>query len=102
MKFLIQILLPVADNEGHALPDELFAALKAELTERFGGLTAYNRSPAEGTWNQGNDISHDDIIIFEVMTMAIDRGWWRDLRQKLEAEFRQEEIVIRAQRIEQL
>jgi hypothetical protein len=36
------------------------------------------------------------------MTMAIDRGWWRDLRQKLEAEFRQEEIVIRAQHIEQL
>jgi hypothetical protein len=35
--------------------------------------------------------------VFEVMTADIDREWWTQYRGALEALFRQEQIVIRAQ-----
>jgi hypothetical protein len=50
---LIQILLPLADNAGHPFPDDVLQAIQTELSERFGGLTAYNRAPARGVWTEG-------------------------------------------------
>lgn len=47
---LVQILLPLFDNEGDALPAEHFDTVSRDLTERFGGVTAYTRSPDEGRW----------------------------------------------------
>jgi hypothetical protein len=47
---LVQILLPLFDNDGVSLPRQLFARVRDELTEKFGGLTAFTRSPAEGVW----------------------------------------------------
>ena len=44
--YLIHILLPLNDNEGRPHGRELLRAV--ELTERFGGLTAHTRAPAEG------------------------------------------------------
>ncbi len=44
---LIQILLPIYDNEGMAIPREIFHAIGNELVQRFGGLTAHTRAPAE-------------------------------------------------------
>ena len=37
---LVQIMLPIYDNAGAAQPRGLFRDVGAELTERFGGLTA--------------------------------------------------------------
>src|SRR5687768_4274806 len=37
---LIQILLPVYDNDGKSFPASRYADVRRELTERFGGLTA--------------------------------------------------------------
>ena len=48
---LVQILLPLTDNEGHPFPREEFEHLKHELAERFKGVTAFLQSPAEGIWN---------------------------------------------------
>jgi len=44
----------------------------------------------------------DEIVIFEVMTETLDRDWWSEYRLELERRFRQREIVVRAQTIEQL
>jgi hypothetical protein len=96
---LIQILLPVADNDGARFPASQFAALREELTARFGGVTVFSRSPAEGFWQGGQGTSQDDIVIFEVMAETLDEDWWRERRAALEREFRQEVIVIRAQEI---
>jgi hypothetical protein len=46
--YLIHILLPLKDNQGRPHGRELFRGVAGELTERFGGLTAYTRAPAEG------------------------------------------------------
>ena len=100
---LIQILLPLYDNEGRRFPRAMYDAVRAELADRFGGLTAHTRAPAEGIWaEEGGTPSRDDIVIFEVMADRLDRSWWREYRQTLEREFRQDAIVIRGQEIELL
>lgn len=99
---LVQILVPLFDNDGEHFPPESYRRLRAELSERFGGLTAFTRAPAEGLWTDGGETSHDEIVIFEVMTETLDRAFWRSYRAELEARFRQDVIVIRAQAIEQL
>ena len=97
---LVQILLPLSDNEGNRFPREAYGRVRAELVERFGGLTAFTRAPAEGLWAEGGATSRDEIVVFEVMVEELDRDWWRSYRRDLEARFRQDVVVIRAQAIE--
>ncbi len=66
-----------------------------ELTDAFGGITAYFRSPALGAWKADSKVSHDEIVVFEVMCQDLDRNWWGSSRQELEQRFRQIEIVVR-------
>jgi hypothetical protein len=99
---LIQILLPVHDDDGQAFGAHHYEGLVHELTERFGGVTSYMRSPAEGRWNQGGETEHDEIVVVEVMADDLDRPWWAALRERLAEEFKQDEIIIRSQRMERL
>ncbi|MDQ4088447.1 MAG: hypothetical protein M3177_10635 [Pseudomonadota bacterium] len=99
---LIEILLPLYDNEGRPFGPALFGAVREELVERFGGLTAFSRSPAEGLWEEGGERGRDEIVIFEVMADELDRAWWRSFRERLERRLRQEEIVIRSRAVERL
>jgi hypothetical protein len=101
--YLVQLLLPLYDNAGHRVSRETFARVRDELTERFGGVTAFMRSPAQGTWiDPSGDVERDEIIVCEVMVETLDRGWWADYRRKLEALFRQQELVVRATDTERL
>ena len=100
---LVQLLLPLYDNEGRPFPASQYAAVRAELTKTFGGLTAYTRAPAEGVWNEGGGrASRDDIIVYEVMVDTLDHAWWARLRAELERRFAQEELVARALSVERL
>ena len=45
---LLQLFLPIYDREGRPFPKAMFDAVRAELAERHGGVTAYLRSPAVG------------------------------------------------------
>ena len=102
---LVQLLLPVYDNAGKRFPAEHYAAVRRELTDRFGGMTAYTRAPAEGVWNENGaqaTPARDDIVVYEVMVEGLDRGWWREFRTELERRFAQDELVVRAQAIERL
>lgn len=98
---LVQILLPLADSDANAFPDELLRGVQAELSQRFGGLTAYSRAPAKGVWTQSGAEREDDIIIVEVMAQTLDEAWWRNFR-RLEDLLSQETIVIRAQEMKTL
>ena len=99
----VQILLPLYNQDGEQFSSEYYSQLRVELTEEFGGITAYTRSPAKGFWkeDEGNTV-RDDIIIYEVMAETIDKNWWRLFRERLESLFRQDEIIIRAWIIELL
>lgn len=102
--FLVQILLPLYDNDGRALARDRYDAVFRTLTERFGGVTAFTRAPAEGAWKEpgGGPINRDRVVVFEVMVERLDHDWWGAYRRQLEAEFRQEKIVIRAMAVEEL
>jgi hypothetical protein len=96
---LVQILLPTRDNRGRKFKTLIFGRIRKELVDRFGGLTAYSRSPARGVWKSGQSTKVDDIVVLEIMTPLIKRSWWKKFRRKLERALRQEEIVIRVQTI---
>ncbi|WP_399678470.1 hypothetical protein [Xenophilus sp.] len=98
---LVQFFLPVRGNDGKAFPREEFARVRAELADRFGGVTAYVRSPAVGAWEDDDgDVCRDDVLLFEVVADTLDRDWWRDYRDDLCGRFAQEEVLVRASKVE--
>ena len=99
---LIEILLPLKGPAGVEFPATEFEQLARELTEQFGGVTAFTRSPAEGRWKNQGSTEHDDIVVMEVMTEVLDRDWWEALRIRLMRQFHQEELIIRCRLIEML
>jgi hypothetical protein len=102
VRHLVQLLLPARDNAGYDFPSADFERVSRELTERFGGVTAYTRAPAEGRWKQDAGTEHDDIVVIEVMDEKLDREWWSAYRQELEVRFKQDVVIVRAQSIELL
>ncbi|HUQ09083.1 MAG TPA: hypothetical protein VM146_02120 [Steroidobacteraceae bacterium] len=101
--YLVEFLLPLYDNEGRPFAKDEFDRVRRELTDRFGGVTAFMRSPAMGQWaDDSGVVRHDDLAGFEVMADTLDRDWWRDYRDQLCARFRQQEIVMRASAFERL
>jgi hypothetical protein len=99
---LVHLLLPLADNAGTPFPADILKGIQTELSQRFGGLTAYTRTPAKGVWTQGGDQQEDDIVVVEVMAQTLDETWWREFRRRLEDILGQEKIVVRAQEMRTL
>ena len=101
--FLVQLLLPLYDNAGRRVPHERFAQLRDELTDRYGGVTAFLRSPAQGTWKEADgEVDRDEVVMCEVMVDALDRDWWGAYRRTLEERFGQRELIVRSLRLERL
>lgn len=100
---LVQILLPLRDNDNRLFDRAEFERVEDELTEAFGGVTAFVRAPAKGRWKKSGHATDDDsIAIFEVMADQLDRAWWQAYRHRLETRFRQETIIVRSSLIELL
>ena len=100
---VVQFLLPLRDNERRPFARADFEKVRAELTERFGGVTAYSRAPAKGLWKPApRRTTRDDIVVYEVMVEALEAPWWSRYRAALERRFRQDELVVRAHAIRRL
>jgi hypothetical protein len=100
---LVQFMLPLRDNRGAPFPRHSFDQVRDELAARFGGVTAFLRSPAEGVWKEaGEELVRDEVVIYEVMTEELDRAWWSSYRRVMEERFRQQEVLVRASQIERL
>ncbi len=100
---VVEIFLPLKRNDGSDQPRRLFAEVRKELVERFGGLTAFSRAPAEGIWEDDDGrVERDQIVIFEVVADQVDRSWWSMFRARLERDFAQDEVLIRAAPTERL
>lgn len=100
---LVQLFLPLADNVGDKIPRATFDAVRERLVVEFGGMTAYARAPAKGLWaDEGDEVVVDELVVYEVIVADLDREWWSTYRSELEAMFAQQELLIRAQRVEQL
>jgi hypothetical protein len=100
--YLIQLLLPLHDNEKRPIPAEHFNTLRTDLTRRFGGVTAFVRAPAKGLWEEDEEINSDDVVMFEIIAENFAKDWWREYRIQLQHCFKQKEVLIWATRVEKL
>jgi hypothetical protein len=99
---LVEILLPKETGKGQPISKDWFDGLLKELTDKFGGATSFLRAPGQGRWQSGGGTAKDSIAVVEVMVEKIDESYWKSLREKLERELSQDEIVIRTQQIRRL
>jgi hypothetical protein len=53
-------------------------------------------------WRTGGETQHDNIAVIEVMAVQLEPEYWKCLRQRLEKEPSQQQVVIRAQEIRRL
>lgn len=94
---LIQIFLPLYDNNKREFDRSLYDDLRARLKDQFGGVTFYRNAPAEGLWkDETGKTNLDELIIAEVMIVEINKEWWQQFKQRLEQIFDQEEVLIRS------
>ena len=95
---IVQFLLPLRDNARQSFPRADFDKVRTELTDRFGGVTAFLQSPALGIWKdeEEGETMRDEMVLYEVMVESLDRAWWSGYRAELERRFRQERVVMRA------
>ena len=98
----IQILLPLRDNDDRKFPQEHYEEVTRELTNEFGGVTSFVRSPAVGIWRGSSANHHDDMLLFEVLADQLDEEWWANYKKKLKKVFRQEEVLIWASTVTKL
>jgi hypothetical protein len=99
---LIEIFIPLADPDGKPFPPASMKRVREELLEMFGGVTMFSRAPAEGATIEDGKKVRDSVFVAEVMTAELDRGWWIQYRRELEGRFSQDEILIRASRVDRL
>jgi hypothetical protein len=98
---LIEIFLPLNTNDGSPQPAGLLHTVREEMIQRFGGVTAFTRSPAKGiSVEEGDGRAEDDIVVYEVMVQSLDGAWWSTYKRELEQRFQQREVLIRAMPLE--
>jgi hypothetical protein len=94
------LYLPVTDNDGRPIPDDVFKDFHRRLLDRFGGLTAQQRQfPLQGIWQGGSRVYLDQVIIMTVLDFRR-QGSTRfigQLKRDLLREFDQLEILITEQ-----
>ncbi len=101
--YLVQLLLPVYDDKGNHFAAEQFDAVRRTLTDRFGGVTAYFRSPAAGLWKEEHDtLSSDQVVMLEVIAPELEKEWWAHYRTELERQFSQKQLLVWASEITKL
>nr|WP_249795072.1 hypothetical protein [Bradyrhizobium sp. Oc8] len=91
--------MPKEKGDGRPVSQRWFEDFLEELSGNFGGATSFVRAPGHGLWRSGEESLGDNIAVIEVMAAKLAPEFWRSLRDRLERELSQEEIVIRAQEI---
>ena len=81
---IVEIYLPMTSNDGTPFTPDLFDRIERELTEKFGGVTAHRRAPAQGRWQSARETEVDQIAIFEILVEAVDKDWWARYRRTLD------------------
>jgi inorganic pyrophosphatase len=99
---LVQLFIPLKDQKGDPFPGELFLNLNRELVKQFGGVTIYSRSPVTGIWKNDQTTTHDELLVYEVLTVMNNDNYWQELKAKLEKLFAQDEILIQMSKIRKI
>ena len=93
MAFITQILLPKCDNLGQRFDRELYRAFHARTLRKFGGWT--RKGLVEGAWlSPSGHLYAEDHWLYEVGHARRNIRFWQAEKERLKAEFDQEEIWI--------
>jgi hypothetical protein len=62
------LYLPLTDNDGQPIADEVFDSVERRLLAQFGGLTSHQRAfPLRGIWQGEARLFLDQVIIMTVL-----------------------------------
>jgi hypothetical protein len=93
MPFITQVLVPKRDNLGHPVPRRAYGAFHARIIRRYGGWT--RKGQAEGAWlSPSGHLYTDEHWVYEVGHERRDLRFWQAEKERLKAEFDQEDIWI--------
>jgi hypothetical protein len=93
MQFITQILLPKRDNLGRRFKRALYRRFHARMLAHFGGWT--RKGSAEGAWlGPSGEFYADEHWVYEIGHARADLPFWQDEKERLKAEFNQDEIWI--------
>jgi hypothetical protein len=97
------VYLPLTYNDGTRVEPEKIAAVKKRLQKRFGGLTFFPQR-TEGLWKVGGATFRDDMVICRVLSDKVreSREFFRRLKEELEAELHQKDVLIVERKVEVL
>ncbi len=89
------IFVPLYFNDGSAVEAEKLQELQETLLGQFGGLTFFPQ-PNKGFWRMAGITYRDEIVVYRVIASGAEgsREFLGKLKQRLKAEFGQEEILI--------
>ncbi len=98
-----EIYVPMHYNDGSPVEPEKLAGLRLKLFNYFGGLTD-TRQQNSGAWKVGNVEFHDEIVIYRVLAVKQHpaRQFLMGLKEKLEKDLSQQEILIVEREVEVL
>src|SRR5437879_5910508 len=93
MPFVTQILIPRRDNLGRPYSRSTYRRFHARMIRRFGGWT--RKGQAEGAWLSPSGVLYvEDHWVYEVGHARRHLRFWRAEKERLKAEFDQEELWI--------
>lgn len=97
------VFVPLNYNDGSPVEAEKFQRLQEDLLDQFEGLTFFPQ-PNRGFWKMAGVTYRDEIVIYRVLTSADEeaRYFLADLKERLKADFEQEEILIVERDVETL
>jgi hypothetical protein len=89
------IYLPLTYNDGSAVEGRKIERIGEMLLDQFGGVTFFPQAN-QGSWKMGDVVFKDRIVIFRVLTARTvsARRFLAKLKEKLQRDFEQEEILI--------
>ena len=98
-----EILLPLAFNDGRAIPRELLGETAAEIQRRFGGVS-WESQVIEGLWTAGGITYTDRLnrIFVDAEDTLENRRFFIELKARLKSQFQQLDIWVTVHPIEVL
>ncbi|MBX9625214.1 MAG: hypothetical protein K2X82_15510 [Gemmataceae bacterium] len=94
-RYEYDVFVPLTFNDGTPVPLAVLRGYQERLLDEFDGLTVFPQAN-HGFWRMGGVTYRDEIIIFRVVGSArrTARRFLTKLKEELERDLRQEEILV--------
>ena len=96
-----EVLLPLAFNDGRAVPQDWIAEAVLDIVAHF-GAASYETQSVEGHWRQGGVLYRDDLsrIVVDVPDTATNRRWMKTFKMRWKARLDQLELWMVSYRVD--